>query len=189
MIPKDLRLKRTSLVENVAYSLFCTKFTLSSFKKLHYGTFPKLSVLKSNLPKLQISFERSEVLSFYRNKHFGTFFDQYAYLYAPRTRTFQHSPFFLVQFLSILKTLPHLRHASRLRYFYRDYFNFVDYKRLKKTVFNRLITQRNRANKVLNPKYTTKFPRFDSFWKPQGNPTSFTTPLTHLNVAPSKSSL
>ena len=75
---------------------------------------------------------------------------------------FQHTSFFSIQFLSLLKSLPHLRHVNRLKYFYYDSFDFVDYKRLKKTVFMRLINQRHRANITNNQSLLFNFPRFDS---------------------------
>ena len=64
-----------------------------------------------------------------------------------KLKSFRRGSYFLVQLLSVLKSLPEVHLTARKKFFYSDPFNFVDYKRLKKTVFRRLIMQRTKMMK------------------------------------------
>lgn len=91
-------------------------------------------------------------------------------------QSFRRGPYFLIQFLSILKTLPEVSLMSRKKFFYSDPFNFVDYKRLKKTVFRRLIMQRT---KMLKSPF-----RFTSRGLSHLNPNSRTSYFFNYNNSP-----
>ena len=74
--------------------------------------------------------------------------------YSPNySHSFQRNPFFLIQFLSLIKSLPMVRLRARQKFFYFAPFDFVDYKRLKKAVFNRLLVQRRRLNHLLSLRF------------------------------------
>lgn len=167
------------------FNSILTKFKLRSFKIScdnkksicdDYITHP-FSVKKGKL--LNLNYLRKPASGDFRFRLTNKTIDKnYWFLTASRASGFSLSPFFLVQFLSLIKSLPYVRLAKRRKFLYSEPYNFVDYKRLKKTVFNRLIYQRRRANKVFRRVQHPKYYRLDDLQK---YPTIFDLPVSPFN--------
>jgi hypothetical protein len=157
-----LRVKRRLNTDRkLSFKLFTgreirTTFSLKTFKhKLlaHKGSYFPLRFKLKSLNRTLNDFKNSSTLtrlsSIYKNTKNATSHIQHNYRFLNSTslQSFRRGPYFLIQFLSILKTLPEFHLMARKKFFYSDPFNFVDYKRLKKTVFRRLIMQRSKMLK------------------------------------------
>jgi hypothetical protein len=157
-----LRIKRrVHMSSKLSFKLFTEKetrttFSLKTFKSkslVHKGShfLPglKLKSLNRVLTNFKNSLMLTQLSSIYKNTKNATSHVQYNYRFLNSTslQSFRRGPYFLIQFLSILKTLPEVHLMAKKKFFYSDPFNFVDYKRLKKTVFRRLIMQRSKMLK------------------------------------------
>lgn len=76
---------------------------------------------------------------------------RYRFFLPRNINRFRRGPFFQARFLSVwrLHSDYFLGHAHS--FFYTDPYNFVDYKRVKKTLFRRLLTQKYRMDRRLRP--------------------------------------
>lgn len=153
--------KRVNGDRKLSFKLFTgretrTTFSLKTFKHkllVHKGTYFPLGFKLKSLNRALNDFKNSSTLTrlsgIYKNTKNTTSHIQHNYRFLNSTslQSFRRGPYFLIQFLSILKTLPEFHLMAKKRFFYSDPFNFVDYKRLKKTVFRRLIMQRSKMLK------------------------------------------
>ena len=165
------RLHRLAHYKLLFYATHRVGFSLREFKASDTCKGSGMSLAKhrvmllNNSTRLSSPFFKlpfSAVAKRYNPSHVNYLAKAYTFLTPKFSIGFNRSPFFLMQFMSILKALPHVRIAKRRNYFYNQPYDFVDYKRLKKTVFNRLITQRRRFQKAYRPFRHQRRYRYDT---------------------------
>ena len=145
-------LKKSFLHGNYYTLEFFKSFdVLSSTNGILNNKLPRLTAAPLYCYSTKLNRKKQAMLNSHRSQ---SFYSQNTKFLLPQTHpSFQHPSFFMAQFLTTLKNLPFVRSRVFNSFTYTAPFDFVDFKRLKKSVFKRLLYQKTRINflKTRNP--------------------------------------